>query len=230
MDSCHRRLNCKRRSGGVAFYVKDGYYFKPIDFNTEIECPIIKIRLDDNNTKNACVVYRPDTFRVNKFLDHIEKLLLFLKILMSETVIFGDFNNDTLIDDTDSRKYTNLLKAFGFEFRNNLPTRIKINSNSCIDHIMNRTRNNNIQTDTIKTTKGDHFTVMADLGIKLESNSNTNSYNFRNLRNLKNANAINFLFFLNRELGKMNESAPIDDKVEYLAKTNMRCVNKYAPQ
>ena len=223
------RLNCKRRSGGVAFYVKDGYCFEPIDFNTEIECSIIEIRLDDNNTKNACVVYRPDTFRVNKFLDHFKKLH-FLSPLRSETVIFGDFNIDTLIDNTDSRKYTNLLKAFRFEVRNNLPTRITINSESCIDHII--TRNNNIQTDTIKTTISDLFTVMAmaDLGIKLESNSNTNSYNFRNLRNLKNANATNFLFFLNHELGKMNESAVIDDKVEYLAKTIMGCVDKYAPE
>ena len=71
---------------------------------------------------------------------------------------------------------------------------------------------------------------MADLGIKRESNSNTNSYNFRNLRNLKNANARNFLFFLNHELGKMNESALIVDKVENLAKTIMRCVDKYAPK
>ena len=142
------RLNCKRRSGGVAFYVKDGNYFKPIDFNTEIECSINEIRLDDNNTKNACVVFRPDTFRVNKCLDHFEKLLHFLSSLRSKTVVFGDFNIDTHIDDTDSRKYTNLLKAFGFEVRNNLPTRITINSKSCIDHII--TQNNNFQTDTIK--------------------------------------------------------------------------------
>ena len=112
-----------------------------------------------NNTKNACVIYRPDTLRVNKFSDHFEKLLQFLSSLWSETNIFGDFI-DTFIDDTDSRKCTNLLKAFGFEVRNNLPTRITINSKSCIDHII--TQNNNIHTDTIKTTKSDHFTVMAD--------------------------------------------------------------------
>ena len=62
------RLNCKRRSGGVAFYVKDGYYFKSISFNTEIECSIIEIRLEANNIKNVCVIYRPDTLRVNTFL------------------------------------------------------------------------------------------------------------------------------------------------------------------
>ena len=222
------RLDCKRRSGGVAFYVKDGYHYKPIDFNTEIECSIIEIRLDDNNIKNACVIYRPDTFRVNNFLDHFEKLLHFLNSLRSETVIFGDFNIDTLVDDTDSRKYTNLLKAFGFEIQNSLPTRITIHSKSCIDHII--TQRNNIQTNTIKTTISDHFTVMADFCVKTESYSNTHSYTFRNLRNLKNENAVNFLFFLNHELGKMNETALIDDKVEYLAKTIMRCVDKYAPE
>ena len=35
---------------------------------------------------------------------------------------------------------------------------------------------------------------------------------------------------MNHELGKMNKAAPIDDKVEYLAKTIMRCVDKYAPE
>ena len=165
---------------------------------------------------------------MNNFLVHFEKLLHFLSSLRSETVIFGDFNIDTLIDVTDSRKYTNLLKAFGCEIRSILPTRITTISKSCLDHII--TQNNNIQTDTIETSISDHFTVMADLGIKLESNSDTNSYNFRNLKNIKNANAINFLFFLNDELGKINYSALIDDKVEYLAKTKMRCVDKYAPE
>ena len=206
------RLNSKRRSGGVAFYVKDGYYFKPISFNTEIECSIIYIRLDDNNTKNVCVIYRPDTLRLKTFLDHFEKLLHFLSSAKSERDLFGDFNIDTLIDDKDSRKYKNLLKAFGFKIQNNLPTRITINSKSCIDHLF--TQKNSTQTDTIKTTISDHFTVLADLGIKTESNSNTNGYTFRNLRNLKNANAIKFLFFLNHEFGKRNESAQIDDKVE----------------
>ena len=31
-------------------------------------------------------------------------------------------------------------------------------------------------------------------------------------------------------MGKMNESAFIDDEIEYLAKTIMRCVDKYAPE
>ena len=185
-------MNCKRKSGGAAFYVEDGYYFKPISFKTEIECSIIDIRLDDYNTKSVCVIYRPDTLRVNQFLDHSEKLLHCLNSLKPETDIFGDFNIDTLIDDNDSRKYINLLKALGFEIQSNLPTRITINSKSCIDHII--TQKSSIQTNTIKTTISDHFTVLADLGIKTESNSNTNGYTSRNLRNLKNANAIKFLF------------------------------------
>ena len=53
-----RRLNCKRRSRDVALYVKD--CFKPISFNTEIECSLTGIRLEDNNTKKVCVIYRPD--------------------------------------------------------------------------------------------------------------------------------------------------------------------------
>ena len=148
----------------------------------------------------------------------------FSQLTQVRNVIFGDFNIDTLIDDNDSRKYINLLKAFGFETQNRLPTRITINSKSCNDHII--TRENNIQSDTNKTTISDHFTVLVDLGIKTESNSNTNGYTNGNT----NVNAIKFLFFLNHELGKMNESALIDVKVEYRAKLIVRCVDKYAPE
>ena len=116
----------------------------------------------------------------------------------------------------------------GFQIQNDFPTTMTINCKSCIDHII--TQKNNIQTDTIKTTISDHFTVLADLGIETESNSNTNGYTSRNLRNLKIANAIKFLFFLNHELGNLNESCLFDDKVEYIAKTIMRCLDKYAPE
>ena len=187
------RLNCKRRSGGVAFYVKDGYYFKPNSFNTEIECSIIEIRLDDKNTKNVCVIYRPETLRVNKFLDHFEKLRHFLSSLRSETAILGNFSDNTLIDDNDSRKYINLLKAFGFETQNNSPTSIRINSKICIDHIL--TQKNKNQTETIKTTISDHFTVLAAFGTKTESNSNTNGYTSRKVKKCK-CNKISFLLEL----------------------------------
>ena len=115
-----------------------------------------------------------------------------------------------------------------FEIQNKLPTRITINSKSCNDHII--TQKNNVQPDTIRTTISDHFTNLVDLGIKTESNSNTNGNTSQILEDLKTLKAIKFLFFLNHELGKSNEYALFDDEVEYLTKTIKRCVDKYAPE
>ena len=87
----------ERRSGGVTFYEKDGVYLDtPINLDTETECSIIKIWLDEANTKNVCVTDRLETFRVKNHLDHSEKLIYFLNPLSSETVKFGDLKVTTI--------------------------------------------------------------------------------------------------------------------------------------
>ena len=39
------QLHMKRRSGGLAFYLKNSIRFEPISFESKIECEIIKIQI-----------------------------------------------------------------------------------------------------------------------------------------------------------------------------------------
>ena len=52
------RPNAKRRSGGVAFYVKDGISFQVVSFKNDIECLIIKITSENKTLYNICSIYR----------------------------------------------------------------------------------------------------------------------------------------------------------------------------
>ena len=90
------RPNAKRRSGGVALYVKDGLSFQVVSFKTDIECLIIKITSDNKTSYNICSIYRPETIKINNFIGYLETVLYFLKGLPGETLLFGDFNIDTL--------------------------------------------------------------------------------------------------------------------------------------
>ena len=66
------RQNAKRRSGGVAFYVKDGLSFQVVSFKTDIECLIIKITRENKTLYNICSIYRPETVKINKFIVDLE--------------------------------------------------------------------------------------------------------------------------------------------------------------
>ena len=117
------RQNAKRRSSGVAFYEKDGLSFLVVSFKTDIECLIIKITRENKTLYNICSIYRPETIKINNFIGYLETLLYFLKGLPGETLLFGDFNTDTLKYDLD-KKNVALLEVYDFEIQNKLPTRV----------------------------------------------------------------------------------------------------------
>ena len=67
------RQNAKRRSGGVAFYVKIVLFSRTVSFKIEIECLIIKI---ESKTKH-CTIYRLETVKIKNIINHLENLLYF---------------------------------------------------------------------------------------------------------------------------------------------------------
>ena len=84
----------KRRSGGVAFYIRNNFHSTPVEFVSDIECSISKVNYNDKDSKLFCCIYRPDTYKPTQFLQQFEDLLLFLKSLKYELYLFGDFNID----------------------------------------------------------------------------------------------------------------------------------------
>ena len=98
------RKEVKRRSGGVAFYMRNDLHYTPVEFVSDIECSIIIVNYNDKDIKSFCVLYRPDTYKPTQFLQQIEVLLLFLKSLKYESFLSGDFNIDTLEDETNNNR------------------------------------------------------------------------------------------------------------------------------
>ena len=62
------RPNARRRSGGVASYVKDGISFQVVPFKTDIECLIIKITSENKTLYNLCSIYRPETIKITSLV------------------------------------------------------------------------------------------------------------------------------------------------------------------
>ena len=187
----------KRRSGGVAVYVKEGIRYRSIELQTQKECSIMQVIFSDSDVKNFCAVYRPETFRLSKFFPEFEVLLHFLKTLKGEKTIFGDFNIDTLNEHKDKTDYTSLLASYDFQVQNCLPTRVTPTSKTCLDHLITE---RTVNTETIQTTISDHFTVTAKIPAIWKESKSTKILLARTLNRLKGENALNFLFLLDQKL------------------------------
>ena len=177
---------------------------------------------------NICSIYRPQTIKINNFISYLETLLYFLKGLPGETLLFGDFNIDTLKDDLDRKKYVALLEAYDFEIQNKLPTRVTPTSKSCIDHMITQ---NVVCTETLPTTISDHFTVLPHFTKEHSFDRKTvsNPIMTRNTKNLKGHNTLNFLFLLDQKLKQIDEKTSADYHVESIVKSVSECVDKFAP-
>ena len=195
------RKEAKRRSGGVAFYIRNDFHYTPVEYVSDIECSIIKVNFNGKDSKLFCVIYRPDTHKFTQFLQQFEDLLLFLKSLKYELYLFGDFNIDTLKDETNNNRYDNFLNAYDLAVQNSEPTRVTPQSKTCLDHFIS---SNPTDTITLKTTISDHYTILGKIPLKYHKTNESvrPKVIMRDLRNIKNENALNFLFLLNHKLEK----------------------------
>ena len=105
------RKEAKRRSGDVAFYIRKDLHYIPVEFVSDIECSIIKVKYNDKDIKLFCAIYRRDTYKTTQFFQQFEDLLLFLESLKYESFLFADFNIDTVKDGTNNNRYENFLNA-----------------------------------------------------------------------------------------------------------------------
>ena len=70
--------------------------------NTKSPSLIMKILFNEKDIKIICVVYRPESVKVNFFLDEFEKLNFLQEQKL--IIIFGVFNIDTLVESCDLSK------------------------------------------------------------------------------------------------------------------------------
>ena len=143
----------------------------------------MKTLFNKKDIKIICVVYRPESVKINFFLDEFEKLLIFLHEQKHDIIIFGDFNIDTLVESCDLSKYKNLLTCYSLSVRNFLPTRVTATSATCLDHVIPNYR---VNTKTFTLTISDHYAVEMELEFCSAINrTNDNIFKTRCLQNLE---------------------------------------------
>ena len=223
-ESLPRQTN--ERAGGVGFYARADLRYRIISFESLIEHMIVEITFANNSRINFCLIYRPQTCRLTTFMPEFEKLLLFLKTLNNETIIFGNFKIDTLVDSTEKRNYHDLLASFSYENQNFEPTRVTATSSTCLDHV---SATEPLQTETIRTTISDHYTLLSEIPILENKEEQENFMESRNLKRIKGPYALNFLFLLDQKLKGLECNKKADEQLVYIAESIMSTVNRFAP-
>ena len=184
----HKPRTSGQERGGVVFYVQEDINYRIVEFQCDIECPIIKTFFHAKIIRNFGVIYRPHSLNIPNFLQAFEHLLEFLRNLKHDTILCGEFNIDTIKESKEKLDYENLLLAYDFKRQNSVPTRVTPTSATCLDHISTSYQ---INTGTIKTTFGDHYTVLGTIPglIMKESQKIEVKQTYRDMRKIKGENA-----------------------------------------
>ena len=86
---------------GVAFNVKRWPCYELISHSSNIKCSFSEISI--KNVSTLCVFYSPQSLLRNKFLLKLEVLLRLFNSFKRKAVIFGEFNADSLKDDSHQK-------------------------------------------------------------------------------------------------------------------------------
>lgn len=170
---CKTRVNST--GGGVGIYVKSTIPFRILPELSIFQEKLLEsvfIEISINSVQKIIVgsAYRPNSKFSNlslsdQFLQFYE---LFSNILDScndkklETIILGDFNLDILQFGIipNANKYIELLFANGFLQTVTRPTRISLNTATCIDHVITNKIYNSYDTTLIVSKISDHLPIV----------------------------------------------------------------------
>lgn len=137
----------KGHHGGCAILLEQGIQhservdIKSLSVPGSVECCASMIVIDTVKYLIICM-YRPNTPPLTDITVFFEKFSLILDQCMLENVNFiitGDFNVDILSSTNESNMFLSLLDMYNLGVRINEPTRITLNSSSCLDNVISNT-------------------------------------------------------------------------------------------
>lgn len=155
-------LNNKKQNDGVIIYIKN-------EIKAEVEEIIITnancLKIKIGKEKAILAIYRsPSSRNIDPFLKSVDEELCLLKETKNIFII-GDVNINILENGHPKRiQYLQMLASHGLESLINVPTRKVDNTESCIDHIMSKTKDIT-QTVVFNSTITDHYTTMLSIKI-----------------------------------------------------------------
>lgn len=149
------------RSDGVIVYVRSD-----IEHESTVVCidnlNIVRIEIIHNNMRLALnAIYRSSSTDYKIFLDTLDKYIHHIYVESTEVVV-GDINANILSSDTEATNYLNLFSENGYQSCINKTTRIEGNAQSCLDHIMVKSKmpHNLFTPIVLKSAITDHFRII----------------------------------------------------------------------
>ena len=193
--------------------MKKGTNYSCIQFQEEIDCSIIQVNFSNDVVKIFVAVYGAKTFRLMKLFPKINFLLQFLKSLRGDTIIFGNFNIETLRELNDKAEYTLLIAAYDLDVRKFSPTIITPTSKTYLNHFMTK---RSISTK-IRTSITDRFKITANIRANQKESKNMKIPLVCNLSRIKADSKPNSIFLLDQKLIEFTEISNVNEQMNTIS-------------
>ena len=181
----------KTGGGGVMMYTKNNHlYYHMEEWNVgtpDIEILWVKLSLKLTRPTYIASIYHPPEGNVKNFLEITENKILDIQSEgPADILIMGDTNLNTLKrNDSGVTLYKQMLKRLRLTNLFNCPTRVTINSRSCIDHIITNRPDLYRNCNVIDPGLSDHQLVFVSRK-KARKNKTIREIKCRNFRHFKN--------------------------------------------
>lgn len=160
--SIFHSCNNNFRAGGILCYIASDITVNNLNVNfVTADTLLLKITFKEFFINIFCI-YRLHSYTENDFILELSNKL---NNISNSTIMIGDINLNILESTPIALNYLSLLNSNGFIQLVNSPTRIGINSQTCIDHIFVRHRNTSIFKSAVFDVD---FTDHCMLGLKIE--------------------------------------------------------------
>jgi hypothetical protein len=163
------------KSGGVAIFVNDTIYSKPLKWVTkyavEMNFEIAGIEVTLNNSQILCFgLYRSPSSNVKCFLENLELFLEKASKKGENIILMGDLNIDGLGgNDPYYQQLRDLLSTYNLQIVINKPTRVTSQTSTLLDYVITNLKPHQFTADLIDGCISDHFAQFIDINASLKT-------------------------------------------------------------
>lgn len=163
------------QNDGTIIYIKNNC--ENIDYSLQkiSEASLIHLTFCINNKNfNIYAMYRPPSVTLIDYINSMQTYLQQQTLNSNYNIFIGDINIDILKTNIHTEEYLNIMAEFGFKSVINNCTRIQGLSQSCLDHIFIKSKEDIediILPIIIQTNITDHFPVLIQLVLEQEQNN-----------------------------------------------------------